>query len=127
MKKIYFILLLVLSFTINMTKVNAQSVTNGTYIIKSTADNNVVFDATGGFYDNGTNIQVHTLNNTTAQKWIVKYQQDGYYTIASALNENQVIDIYNATIANKTKIQLWKNNNTDAQKWQIVHTGNSAF
>ena len=127
MKKIYFILLLVLSFTINMTKVNAQSVTNGTYIIKSTADNNVVFDATGGFYDNGTNIQVHTLNNTTAQKWIVKYQQDGYYTIASALNENQVIDIYNATIANKTKIQLWKNNNTDAQKWQIVHTGKSAF
>lgn len=127
MKKIYFILLLVLSFTINMAKVNAQSVTNGTYIIKSTADNNVVFDATGGFYDNGTNIQVHTLNNTTAQKWIVKSQQDGYYTIASALNENQVIDIYNATIANKTKIQLWKNNNTDAQKWQIVHTGKSAF
>lgn len=127
MKKIYFILLLILSFTINMTKVNAQSVTNGTYIIKSTADNNKVFDATNGLYTNGTNIQLYTSNNTNAQKWIVKYQQDGYYTIASALNENQVIDISNAQIANKNKIQLYQNNNTNAQRWNIVHKGKSSF
>ena len=78
-------------------------------------------------YTNGTNIQLYTSNNTNAQKWIVKYQQDGYYTIASSLNENQVIDISNALIANKNKIQLYQNNNTNAQRWNIVHKGKSSF
>ena len=128
MKKLKFILIILLFFTINITKVSAtHSITDGTYIIESIIDNSKVIDASGGNFSNGTNIQLYNSNNTNAQKWIIKYQSDGYYTIASNLDENQVIDISGGKMANGTNIQLYKSNNTDAQKWNILHAGKSAF
>lgn len=128
MKYIKFLLIIIIFFTINTTKVYAtRSITDGTYIIESIIDNNKVFDAENGMFNNGTNIQLYSSNNTIAQKWIIKYHDEDYYTIASSLDESQVIDISGGKIANTTNIQLYKSNNTDAQKWNIIHTGKSAF
>lgn len=128
MKKIYFILLIISCCTINITKVNAtQTITNGTYIIKSVTDNNQVIDVNGAQTNDGTNIQIYQNNETDAQKWIINYQKDGYYTITSSLNQNKVLDITSAKMANGTNIQLYQNNGTDAQKWNINHLGRSFF
>lgn len=125
-KKVYFLLLPLLFFN-GINKVQAASVTNGNYYIKNYSNNSKVLDVSGGYTYNGTNIQLYNSNNSLAQKWNIRLQNDGHYTITSQLDSNKAIDVASGIFQNRTNIQLYNSNFTQAQKWDINHFGRSSF
>ena len=126
-KKIYYVLLTLLTFIINTNYIDAsQTIKNGTYTIKSYKDNNQVIDVYKGSANNGTNVQLYSSNNNKNQQWIITYQ-NGYYKIASNLDSTKVLDISYAKFANKSNVTLYTDHNEDNQKWSIKHTGNGYF
>ena len=70
--------------------------------------------------NNGANIWQYEVNNTYAQKWIVKKNTDGSLTFVSALDANYVLDINAGVIRNQQNIQLYQSNGTNAQKFKLT-------
>ncbi|MBQ3352793.1 RICIN domain-containing protein [Candidatus Saccharibacteria bacterium] len=98
-------------------------VEEGEYQIVSALSDQKALDLFGNYDKNGTNIQLYDANSTSAQKWIIKYDEktDYYRIINSAIEKS--IDVEMAGIKNGTNVQLWANNNTCAQKWLISKVG----
>lgn len=95
-----------------------QVIEDGVYIIKSATDSNYALDVSWGSIENGANIQLYSVNNTDAQKFKVKYLENGYYEIES-LKSGKVLDVANAGKTSGTNLWQYEKNNTDAQKWII--------
>ena len=95
-----------------------KTVDTGIYIIKSTINKNYAIDVNGASKENGANIQLYTSNGTDAQKFNVKYLNNGYYTIES-VNSGKVLDVANGGKTAGTNLWQYESNNTDAQKWII--------
>ncbi len=79
-----------------------------------------VLDLAGGKLADGTNIQVYTSNNTTAQRWWV-YNMGGSITIASAKNVDYVVDLSGGKTTLGRNIQLYSYNGTPAQQFKIAN------
>ncbi len=96
---------------------------DGEYQLVSALSNKKGLDLAGNSSLNGANIQLYDLNDTSAQKWSIKYDaKSDYYKIINAA-KNKSIDVDKAGIINRTNIQLWDNNNSCAQKWLIFKEG----
>ncbi|MEB3964828.1 ThuA domain-containing protein [Streptomyces kunmingensis] len=72
--------------------------------------NGKCLDVSGGAGADGTQIQLWTCNNTTAQTWTLP----GDNTLRAL---NKCLDISGGATADGTKIQLWTCNGTPAQTW----------
>ncbi|WP_411293824.1 PQQ-dependent sugar dehydrogenase [Streptomyces kunmingensis] len=72
--------------------------------------NGKCLDVSGGATADGTQIQLWTCNNTTAQTWTLP----GDNTLRAL---NKCLDISGGATADGTKIQLWTCNGTPAQTW----------
>ena len=75
----------------------------------------------------GANVQIHTANNSTAQKWafvpVPIFKSGGVYEIRSMLSPSLVLDVAGASTADGANVQLYKANDTPAQKFVLVDEG----
>ena len=123
---IYLFMFIFAFFTFNGA-VNAATLKEGVYTIKSALGTNMVIDVDNGGTRNKTNVQLYSNNGTNAQKWYVKPIGDGYYEITTLLNSNLSLDVDNAGTRNKTNVQIYTKNNTNAQKWYIKDAGGGYY
>ena len=98
-----------------------QTITDGTYVIKSAINNNYVLDIT-----NSSKLQIYKKQSVNRQKFKVTYLGDGYYTIV-AVHSNQALDVANAGQTAGTNVWQCYQNNSDAQKWRLKDAGNGYF
>lgn len=98
---------------------NVISTGNGYYVLSSINSGNVL-DVSNGGMTSGTNVWQHASNDTDAQKWIIRYNnEDDTYNIISKKN-GLYLDIQNGNITNGGNIQVATGNNTKAQKFKFI-------
>ena len=111
---------------INYSEKAEKTISDGTYTIKSAINDKFVLDIDNASKSNGANVQIYQSNGTNAQKFKVKYLNNGYYTIESA-NSGKVLDVDNAGKNQGTNVQQYGSNNTDAQKWIIAKNTDGTY
>ena len=126
-KKILYCLFFVMAFLAFTFDVDAATLKEGIYTIKSALGTNMVIDVDNGGTHNKTNVQLYSSNGTNAQKWYVKPVGDGYYEIMTMLDNNLSLDVDNAGKSNKTNVQIYTKNNTNAQRWYIKDAGGGYY
>jgi len=109
----------ILFFFAYIVNVEASSLDDGNYIVTSALNSDKVVDLTNASVKNGANIQLYSLNETSAQKWKFQKDKDGYYTISTNKNDQYVLDVSDAKFVNCSNVQLYKRNGTNAQKWKL--------
>ncbi len=101
----------------------STKIPNGVYYIKTTKNNNMALDVAGGVNRNGTNVQLYSSNNTSAQQWRITYNnKTDDYTIVNVLS-GKYLDVDGAGTREGTNVQIWENTNSCAQRWKIVGVG----
>ena len=88
------------------------------YKITSSLSSNKVLDLAGRSPNNRANIQLYTSNNSTAQRFLIKYVKDGYYKIENAYSL-KVLDVYAGRAKNSTNVWQFSYNGSAAQLWKI--------
>ena len=112
--------------SINYCEKAEKTISDGTYTIKSAINDKFVLDIDNASKSNGANVQIYQSNGTNAQKFKVKYLNNGYYTIES-VNSGKVLDVDNAGKNQGTNVQQYGANNTDAQKWIIAKNTDGTY
>ena len=112
--------------SINYSEKAEKTISDGTYTIKSAINDKFVLDIDNASKSNGANVQIYQSNGTNAQKFKVKYLNNGYYTIES-VNSGKVLDVDNAGKNQGTNVQQYGANNTDAQKWIIAKNTDGTY
>ena len=112
--------------SINYSEKAEKTISDGTYTIKSAINDKFVLDIDNASKSNGANVQIYQSNGTNAQKFKVKYLNNGYYTIES-VNSGKVLDVDNAGKNQETNVQQYGANNTDAQKWIIAKNTDGTY
>ena len=102
-----------------------QTIEDGTYILRSALNNNLVIEIANAARSNGANVQLGSYAPTINQKFNVKYI-NGYYEIY-AVHSGKSLDVYNAGKNNGTNIQQCEFTNNDAQKWIIQEAGDGYY
>lgn len=124
---IIFILLFIhLFYKTTYAITDKQVIEDGIYIIKSAADSNYAVDVCWGSIESGANIQLYSVNNTDAQKFKVKYLENGFYEIES-VKSGKALDVANAGRTSGTNLWQYEKNNTDAQKWIIKKNKDNTY
>ncbi len=126
-KKILYCLFFAMAFLAFTFDVNAATLKEGVYTIKSALGTNMVIDVDNAGTRNKTNVQLFSANGTNAQKWYVKPVGDGYYEITTMLDNNLSLDVDNAGKSIGTNVQIYIKNNTNAQKWYIKDAGGGYY
>jgi len=101
---------------------------NQTFTMMKNNDNSYSFiighlfaiDVKWGEASNGTQIQIWDYNQTNAQKFYLKDENDGYFSIHSAIDYNYVIDVEEGNSNDGTKIQLWEYHGGKNQKFKFI-------
>lgn len=99
---------------------------NGTYTVSSSLNPNKVWDIRYASKENGANLQLWDKNNSSAQKFNIKYIGSKLYEIKSKCS-NKMIDVQGAGKEEGTGICQYKNNDSDAQKWYIIPCGEKLY
>ena len=106
-------------FKFNEVKeVGSKTINDGYYFIGSSLNNNKVLDIANGTIAQNTNVQIYDINSSLAQKWYIKYQNNGYYKIISNKNENYCLEVENSG----TNVQIATCNGNNNQNWIIKKT-----
>ena len=99
-------------------EVGNKTINDGYYFIGSSLNNNKVLDIENGIIAENTNIQIYDINSSLAQKWYIKYQNNGYYKIISNKDENYCLEVE----SNGTNVQIARCNEESNQNWIIKKT-----
>jgi beta-N-acetylglucosaminidase len=100
---------------------------DGTYIINSAANANMVLDIAGASSQDGTIAQFYTLNKTLAQRFMLAFDyKTGFYTITN-VQSNTVIDVAGANKNSGARVNIYQANGTNAQKWTITALGGGRY
>ena len=88
---------------------------------------------------NGSNVEIYSRNNSTAQQWLFKVKlnkrevldqmavenksvlNNGEYEVANKLNTDYVLDMTASSLSDGGNVQLYKSNGTNAQRWVVSH------
>lgn len=106
-------------FKFNEVKeVGSKTINDGYYFIGSSLNNNKVLDIANGTIAQNTNVQIYDINSSLAQKWYIKYQNNGYYKMVSNKNENYCLEVENSG----TNVQIATCNGNNNQNWIIKKT-----
>lgn len=94
------------------------------YMKLTCAGNGLCLDVDGAGKKNGTNVQVYTSNDTSAQRWKEKIIEKGDEEKGTCCVElipkhaqDMRLDCKDGKLGNNTNVQLYKANGTDAQRW----------
>lgn len=71
-------------------------------------------------------VQLYTPNNTDAQRWIPRKNDDGTYCLQN-VSSGLYLDVKNAGKTSKTPVWVYEKNNSNAQKWLIKQVGVSNY
>ena len=106
--------------------VEAQTIKDGVYKIKSKVSSNSFIDISSGSKENGANVQIWENADVDQQKFQITYLESGYYKI-EALHSKKVLDVQSAGKIKGTNVWQYEYNGTDAQKWIIKDVGNGYY
>ena len=102
-----------------------EIIESGNYILSTTLDDSKNLDVSEAKTTNGTNIQIWENNGHNAQKWTVKYLNNGYYNIISKLKYNKCLTVKNSNYSIYSNIELSDCNNKDNQQFIIKKIDNN--
>ena len=105
----------------------SQTIADGTYVIKSALNDNMVLDVTAKSTADGANVQLFNYTGAENQKWNVKYLGDGYYSITSFMDNNKSLDVLCASTMPGANVQIFTYKGGDNQKWIIEDAGDGYF
>lgn len=100
-----------------------DEMTNGTYEIVSSKNNNKVLDIMGGSISNGASVQIYDWNGSVAQQYEIIKNQNGYYTI-----KNVKSNLYLGVTTNWNQMnssRLVQGVNVSSKGAQFIFTRNS--
>ncbi len=103
-----------------------QTIENGVYVIESALQENKVLDVNGASKENGTNIQLWSRNDKTAQQFKVIYEGDGSYSIM-ALCSQKYLDAENGGSVEGTNVIQYQANDGNNQRWHIKDEGDGTY
>ena len=107
-------------------EVNFRPVEDGTYTIESMTSSEQVLDVSASSENDGANIQTYTSNNTSAQRFEIRYQGDGYYQIL-AEHSGKSLDVSGAVKSAGANVWQYTWNGSDAQLWRIMDAGDGTY
>lgn len=107
-------------------KVEAASIANGYYVIKSGLNNQKVLEVKDGNKVDKAGIQIRTYAGTPQSIFKVTYIKGGYYKIA-AVHSGKVLDVAGASKRSEATLQQYKWNGSSAQLWKFVSAGNGHY
>lgn len=90
------------------------------YIIETFQNTGNVIDVLHSKMVNENKIQMHSFNNTNAQKFKIINMGDGYISILSSINADYCLDVTHSGTNPGTKIWLYKRNNSSAQQFKLI-------
>lgn len=93
-------------------------ISDGCYTISNRAGRKQVIDVPSGSLSDRVSLQTYESNDTGAQKWNVKTEDNGWYSIANA-KSGKVLDVRNGTASSGAIVQQYTSNGTDAQRWRF--------
>lgn len=103
-----------------------KALSEGVYVIESALSKPKVLDVSGASRADYANIQMYQSNGTAAQRFMLRYNNDGTYTIL-AQNSQKALDVNGAGFQNGTNVQQYTSNGTAAQKWLLKEAGNGYY
>ncbi|HRX31645.1 MAG TPA: RICIN domain-containing protein [Tenuifilaceae bacterium] len=86
-------------------------------IIGGNSSNGVV-DIAGGKTNNGTNVQIWTANNGSAQDFYLKHLGDGRFKIYH--RSGKIVDLASRSNANGSNVHLWDDHDGIFNEWYLV-------
>lgn len=107
----------------NVEEKGAKTLSSGYYFINTSINDNKVLDIENGNIFIKTNVQIYDINFSLAQKWYVKYQNDGYYSILSDKDNNYALEVD----LDGSNVRINKYTSSDNQKWIIKKTGSNYY
>lgn len=110
----------------NVINDSQKIIADGIYEIETALDSNMVVDVENGYAYNQTNVYLYKRNNSTPQKFYIKYLGNGEYTINAVIN-NKCLDVYGAGTTPGTNVDIWTPNNSTAQRWRMIEQGNGYY
>lgn len=105
---------------------NEKSIEEGEYIIYSALNSSKAIDISGASKATEANVQLYQSNNTNAQRFNVKYLENGLYSIEN-INSKLCLDVKGGSWNNAANVQQYTANNTNAQKWFIKSAGDGYY
>lgn len=104
-----------------------RTVADGTYIIRSAMNSNLVVDINGASSADGANAQIWTDNYTAAQRFRVIYDgKTGYYTIRN-VKSGKMLDVTDSVKKDATNVRQYQSTNSLAQKWIITADASGGY
>lgn len=119
---LFFILSMLYTFPV---MAGNRTIASGTYYIVSAMDAIKVVDVNGASKNSQANVQLWTMNNSSAQSFYICYS-NGCYTIKNT-GSNKYLDVAGGVCRNETNVWQYDKNGTDAQKWYIEPAGNGYY
>ena len=104
-----------------------QTIEDGTYVIKSALNENMVLDVAYKSVSNGANVQLFNYTGSNNQKWNVKYLNNGYYSIKTAMSDSMSLDVFCASTLPGANVQLFTYKGGDNQQWIIKDAGDGYY
>ena len=103
-----------------------QTIADGTYVIKSALNEELVLDIGGAVKENGGNVQLWYNTDVPQQKYKVKYLGNGYYSM-TVEHSGRMVDVSGGVGNDGTNVQQYDSNGTDSQKWIIQDAGDGYY
>lgn len=88
------------------------------YYTVMAAGSGLALDVSGGSSIPGSNVQQWTKNNTEAQQWVLKKNDNGTYEVKNGAS-GLALDVAGAQASPGTNVQVWESNGTFAQAWSF--------
>lgn len=103
-----------------------QTISNGTYVISSAGNSNLVFDIPHSSKSNGEKLELWKNGLTANQKYVVKYLDNGYYTITPS-HSSKSLGVANGSTIIGTNVTQFEGNAYNSQQWIIKDAGNGYY
>ena len=110
----------------NKEKSITQVIENGTYIISSALNQNIVLDVAWNSWSSGANIDAYNNFKQNNQKFNVTYLGDGYYKM-EVVSSGKYLSCASENAQNEDNIIQSDYKDLDNQKWFLEDAGNGYF
>jgi predicted alpha-1,6-mannanase (GH76 family) len=127
MKTFYLLLIVLLSFFVNVSVCLAQTtgITSGAiYTLKSKSSNKLL-DVSNASMENGANVDCWTNTNSDAQRWIVTNIAKDIYTLTNVAS-GKMLHVASTSV-DSVNVDQYSNTGSNDVKWIIKKAGNGYY
>ncbi len=100
-------------------------IANGTYVLVD-SNSGKALDNPGYSKNNGTIMEIYTVNNGSNQQWVVNNLGNNIITLTNAAS-GEVLDVVGASKSNSALVDQWPANGQANQQWRVTSTGGGKF